>query len=120
MPMAGAPRNLTQKDAQGAVTVEVTVLTPDQPCADGKLAVQIKLDTHAVNLDPYPLETLAVWRDAQGREIQALGLESASGGGSRDESAPWLEGRRRREPCDPTSMPMIIPITGLNRPLWNR
>jgi hypothetical protein len=72
--------------------VEVTLLTPDQPCADGKLAVQIKPDTHAGNLEPYPLETLAVLRHAQGRKVRAHGLESASGGGSRDESAPWLEG----------------------------
>lgn len=79
--MAGAPRNVTQKDTQGAVTVEVTLLTPDQPRADGKLAVQVKLDTHAVDLDQYQLEKLAVLRDGQGREVQVVGLESASGSG---------------------------------------
>jgi hypothetical protein len=78
---AAMPQNLTQQDAQGAVTVEVTLLTPDKPRADGKLAVQVKLDTHAVDLDQYQLEKLAVLRDAQGREISALGLESPSGSG---------------------------------------
>ncbi|HXH13335.1 MAG TPA: periplasmic heavy metal sensor [Alphaproteobacteria bacterium] len=78
---AAMPQNLTQQDAQGTVTVEVTLLTPDKPRADGKLAVQVKLDTHAVDLDQYQLEKLAVLRDAQGREISALGLESPSGSG---------------------------------------
>ncbi|HEX9867699.1 MAG TPA: Spy/CpxP family protein refolding chaperone [Candidatus Tectomicrobia bacterium] len=81
MPMAGSPQNLTQEDTQGAVTVSATLLTPDKPRADGKLAVQVKLETHTVDLDPYHLETLALLRDAQGREVQAVGLESPSGSG---------------------------------------
>lgn len=79
--MAGVPRDVTQQDTQGAVTVEVTLLTPDQPRADGTLAVQVKLDTHAVDLEQYQLEKLAVLRDAQGREVEALAIESASGDG---------------------------------------
>ncbi len=80
-PMASMPQSVTQQDAQGPVTVEVTLLTPDKPRADGTLAVRVKLDTHAVDLDQYPLETLAVLRDAQGQEIRALGFESPSGSG---------------------------------------
>jgi Spy/CpxP family protein refolding chaperone len=79
-PTAATP-NLTQRDAQGAVTVEATLLTPDKPRADGKLAVRVKLDTHAVDLDQYPLEKLAMLRDGLGREMPAMGLESASGSG---------------------------------------
>jgi Spy/CpxP family protein refolding chaperone len=79
--MAGAPQHLTQQDTQGAVTVEATLLTPDKPRADGKLAVQVKLDTHAVDLDQYQLEKLAVLRDTEGQELPALGLESPSGSG---------------------------------------
>jgi Spy/CpxP family protein refolding chaperone len=90
--MPGAPRNVTQKDTQGAVTVEVTLLTPDQPRADGKLAVQVKLDTHAVDLDQYQLEKLAVLRDGQGREVQALSLESASGSGHHREGVLTFPG----------------------------
>ncbi|HXH12188.1 MAG TPA: hypothetical protein VNP04_20785 [Alphaproteobacteria bacterium] len=86
MQMVDAPRNVTQKDTRGAVTVEVTLLTADQPRADGKLAVRVKLDTHAVDLDQYQLEKLAVLRDGQGREVQALGLESASGSGHHREA----------------------------------
>lgn len=80
-PMASAPQKLTQQDTQGAVTVEATLLTLDKLRADGKLAVQVKLDTHAVDLDQYQLEKLATLRDTQGQEIQALGLESPSGSG---------------------------------------
>src|SRR5919109_2796422 len=79
--MAGMPPNLTQQDTQGAVTVSVTLLTPNMPRADGKLAVQAKLDTHAVDLDQSPIEKLTVLRDGLGREIPAAGIESASGSG---------------------------------------
>jgi len=78
---AGTPQPLTQEDAQGGVTVSATLLTPDKPRPDGTLAVQVKLDTHAVDLDPYALEKLAVLRDGQGREVPALQLESSSGSG---------------------------------------
>jgi hypothetical protein len=63
------PQNLTQQDTQGAVTVSATLLTPDKPRAEGKLAVQVKLDTHAVDLDQYQLDNLAVLRNAQGRSV---------------------------------------------------
>jgi Spy/CpxP family protein refolding chaperone len=78
---AGTPQPLTQENAQGGVTVSATLLTPDKPRPDGKIAVQVQLDTHAVDLDPYPLEKLAVLRDGQGREVPTLGLESPSGSG---------------------------------------
>jgi Spy/CpxP family protein refolding chaperone len=78
---AGTPQPLTQEDTQGGVTVSATLLTPDKPRPDGTLAVQVKLDTHAVDLDPYALEKLAVLRDGQGREVPALRLESPSGSG---------------------------------------
>ena len=81
MTMAAGPQQLTQEDTQGAVTVTATLLTPDKPRADGKVAVQITLETHSVDLDSYRLETLARLRDTQGREVQAVGLEAPSGSG---------------------------------------
>jgi Spy/CpxP family protein refolding chaperone len=89
---AGSPQNLTQEDKQGAVTVTATLLTPDKPRTDGKLAVQVKLDTHAVDLDQYQLEKLALLRDAQDREIQAVGLESPSGSGHHREGVLTFPG----------------------------
>lgn len=77
----GMPQPLTQEDTQGGVTVSATLLTPEKPRPNGTLAVQLRLDTHAVDLDPYPLEKLAMLRDGQGREVPALGLESPSGSG---------------------------------------
>ena len=76
---AAGTQPLTQEDTQGGVTVSATLLTPDKPRPDGTLAIQVKLDTHAVDLDPYALEKLAVLRDSQGREVPALGFESPSG-----------------------------------------
>ena len=78
---AGTSQPLTREDTQGGVTVSATLLTPDKPRPDGTLAVQVKLDTHTVDLDPYALEKLAVLRDGQGREVPALRLESPSGSG---------------------------------------
>jgi hypothetical protein len=82
----GGTPPLTQEDAQGGVTVSATLLTPDKPRPDGTLAVQIKLDTHTVDLDQYTLEKLTVLRDGQGREVPALRLESPSGSGHHREA----------------------------------
>jgi Spy/CpxP family protein refolding chaperone len=83
---SGTRQLLTREDTQGGVTVSATLLTPDKPRPDGTLAVQVKLDTHAVDLDPYALEKLAVLRDGRGREVPALRLESPSGSGHHRES----------------------------------
>lgn len=83
---------LTQEDTQGAVTVSVTLLTADKPRADGRLAIQVKLDTHAVDLDQYKLEKLATLRDAEGREIPAVALESPSGSGHHREGVLTFPG----------------------------
>jgi Spy/CpxP family protein refolding chaperone len=90
--MAGGSPQLTQEDTQGAATVSATLLTPDKPRADGKLAVQVKLETHTVDLDQYQLEKLAFLRDAQGRQVQALGLESPSGSGHHREGVLTFPG----------------------------
>ena len=103
MQMAGSPQNLTQEDKQGAVTVTATLLTPDKPRTDGKLAVQVKLDTHDIDLDQYQLEKLAVLRDAQGREVQALGLESPSGSGHHREGVLTFPG------TDASGKPLLSP-----------
>jgi hypothetical protein len=103
MQMAGSPQNLTQEDRQGAVTVTATLLTADKPRLDGKLAVQVKLETHAVDLDQYQLEKLAVLRDAQGREVQALGLESPNGSGHHREGVLTFPG------TDASGKPLLSP-----------
>jgi hypothetical protein len=83
---AGTPQPLTQEDPQRGITVSATLLTPDKPRPDATLAVQVTLDTHTVDLDPYALEKLAVLRDGRGRELPALGLESPSGSGHHREA----------------------------------
>jgi Spy/CpxP family protein refolding chaperone len=103
MQMAGNSQNLTQEDTQGTVTVSATLLTLDKPRPDGKLGVQVKLDTHAVDLDQYQLEKLAVLRDAQGGEIPALGLESSSGSGHHREGVLIFPG------MDASGKPVLSP-----------
>ena len=100
---AASPQHLTQEDKQGTVTVTATLLTPDKPRTDGKLAVQVKLDTHAVDLDQYQLEKLALLRDVQGREVQALGLELPSGSGHHREGVLLFPS------IDVTGKPMLSP-----------
>jgi Spy/CpxP family protein refolding chaperone len=103
MQMAGSPQNLTQEDTQGAVTVSATLLTPDKPREDGKLAVQVKLDTHAVDLDQYQLEKLGALRDGLGREIPAAGLESSNGSGHHREGVLTFPG------VDASGKPVLSP-----------
>lgn len=101
--IAGSPQALTQEDKQGAVTASATLLTSDKPRMDGKLAVQVKLDTHAVDLDQYQLEKLAFLRDAHGHEVQALGLESPSGSGHHREGVLTFPG------TDASGKPLLSP-----------
>jgi Spy/CpxP family protein refolding chaperone len=105
MQTAASPQHLTQEDKQGGVTVSATLLTPNKPRTDGVLAVQVKLDTHAVDLDQYQLETLALLHDAQGREVQALGIESPSGSGHHREGVLTFPG------TDATGKPLLTPET---------
>ena len=83
--------------------MSATLLTLDKPRPDGKLGVQVKLDTHAVDLDQYQLEKLAVLRDAQGGEIPALGLESSSGSGHHREGVLIFPG------MDASGKPVLSP-----------
>ena len=101
--MAGSPQHLTQENTQGAVTVSATLLNPDKPRLDGTLAVLVKLDTHSIDLDSYQLEKVAILRDAQGREIQALGLESLSGSGHHREGVLTFPG------TDTDGKPLLSP-----------
>jgi hypothetical protein len=103
MPMAGSPQQLTQEDTQGAVTVSATLLTPDNPRPDGKLAVRLKLETHSVDLDQYQLDKLSSLRDAQGREVQAAAVESASGSGHHREAVLTFPG------ADAAGAPLLMP-----------
>ena len=78
---ADRPEHLTQLNTQGAMTVTVTLLTPERPRSDGTMAFQVRLVTHAaVDLDQYPLERLAIVRDhgCQARPLRDDGGEADS------------------------------------------
>ena len=85
--------------------MQATLLTPDKPRADGTLAVQVELDTHAVDHDQYQLEKLAVLRHSHGQEMPVLGLESPSGSRHHREGVPIFSG------TDVTGKPVLRPET---------
>jgi hypothetical protein len=72
---ARTPQPLTQEDTQGGVTVSATLLTPDKPRPDGTLAVQVKLDTHAVDLAPTPWRSWLCSATAKARRCPRAGLK---------------------------------------------
>lgn len=71
-----APQTLTNE--AGGVTVQATYRSL---IGDGKLGVDVKLDTHSVPLDSYPIEQLAFLRNDTGETIHALRWENPQGGG---------------------------------------
>ncbi len=65
----------TQKSEGGQVTVEVT-----WNGSKTKPAFNITMDTHAVDLDGYDLQQIALLRTDQGREARPVGWEAPKGG----------------------------------------
>lgn len=68
----------TRTNEAGGVTVEATYRGL---IGDGKLGFDVRLDTHSVSLDDYPVEQLAFLRNDSGETIHALGWENPQGGG---------------------------------------
>jgi hypothetical protein len=62
----------------GGVTVQATYRGP---MGDGKIGVEVKLDTHSVPLDSYPIEKLALLKNDAGDTVSALGWENAQSSG---------------------------------------
>ncbi|MBI3990316.1 MAG: periplasmic heavy metal sensor [candidate division NC10 bacterium] len=68
----------TRTNEAGGVTVEATYRGL---IGDGKLGIAVKLDTHSVPLDAYPIEQLALLRNDTGEALRALGWENPQGSG---------------------------------------
>ncbi len=76
---AAASSLATQKNSGGGVTVEATLLNPKT--IGEKISLQIKLDTHSVNLDQYDLSGISRLRDDEGKEFSKPTLEKPEGEG---------------------------------------
>lgn len=81
---AAAQDGLTKRDAQGLVTVDVTVVSPSAPGAPVK--VKIVLDTHSAALDGVAFERAVAMRTPDGSEVPPVGVEQASGSGHHREA----------------------------------
>jgi hypothetical protein len=76
---AEGQEDLTRRDAQGSVTVVVTLMPPATP--DGPVKARVVLDTHSVALDGVALQDAVVMQTPDGREVRPSAVEEASGGG---------------------------------------
>lgn len=74
-PAATPAAGSTQTSEGGQVTIKVTWAGPA-----GGLVFQVTMDTHAVDLDEYDLNTLAVLRTAQGIEVRPSAWDAPKGG----------------------------------------
>jgi hypothetical protein len=72
---------LTRKQRGGGVAISLTYLNPTEKAPEGKIAFELSMNTHSVDLEQYDMAQLASLQDDQGHEVQALALASPTGGG---------------------------------------
>ena len=82
--LSEAQEGLTRRDAQGSVTVVVTLLPASTPGAPIK--AKVVLDTHSVALDGVAFEQAVVVRTPDGAEVPPTAVEQASGSGHHREA----------------------------------
>jgi hypothetical protein len=82
--LSEAQEGLTKRDAQGPVTVVVTLIPP--PTAGAPLKAKVVLDTHSVGLDGVAFEQAVAIRTADGAEVLPIAVEQASGSGHHREA----------------------------------
>ncbi|MBE0602889.1 MAG: hypothetical protein IH611_04565, partial [Deltaproteobacteria bacterium] len=62
---------LSRSDSQGPVMVTATYMPPDK--TTGEIRFIVKLNTHSVDLDRYPMGSFAFLRFDDGKEYKSLG-----------------------------------------------
>jgi hypothetical protein len=82
--LSEAQEGLTRRDAQGPVTVVVTLIPP--PAAGAPIKAKVVLDTHSVALDGVAFEQAVVIRPPNGAEVRPTAVEQASGSGHHREA----------------------------------
>lgn len=78
---AASERSLRRTDSRAAVHITVTFLNPLGGVKGDTLDFQVLMDTHAVALDGFQLEKLAVLRRDGGQPVRPLGWFKPGGGG---------------------------------------
>jgi hypothetical protein len=79
-----AQEGLARRDAQGPVTVVVTLMTP--PSLGAPPRAKVVLDTHSEALDSVAFEQAVFMRLANGDEIRSTAVEQVSGSGHHREA----------------------------------
>jgi hypothetical protein len=79
-----AQDGLTRRDAQGPVTVVVTLMPPTAP--GDPIKAKVVLDTHSVALDGVAFQDAVAMRSPDGTEVRPRAVEQASGGGHHREA----------------------------------
>jgi hypothetical protein len=82
--LSEAQEGLTKRDAQGPVTVVVTLIPSPTPGAPIK--AKVVLDTHSVALDGVAFEQAVAIRTPDGAEAPPTAVEQASGSGHHREA----------------------------------
>jgi len=77
--MSEAQDGLTKRDAQGPVTVAVTLMAA--PSLGQPLKAKVVLDTHSVSLDGVKFEEAFALRTSDGTETPPSAVEQATGSG---------------------------------------
>ena len=81
---AEAQDGLARRDAQGPVTVVVTLIPATAP--DAPIRAKVVLDTHSVALDGVAFERAVAIQTPDGAEVLPTAVEQASGGGHHREA----------------------------------
>jgi hypothetical protein len=79
-----AQEGLARRDAQGPVTVVVTLMTP--PSLGAPPRAKVVLDTHSEALDSVAFEQAVFMRLSNGAEIRSTAVEQVSGSGHHREA----------------------------------
>jgi hypothetical protein len=82
--LSEAQGGLTKRDAQGPVTVVVTLIPPATPGAPIK--AKVVLDTHSAGLDGVAFEQAVAIRPLDGAEVPPTAVEQVSGSGHHREA----------------------------------
>ncbi|HET8576884.1 MAG TPA: hypothetical protein VFO18_07290 [Methylomirabilota bacterium] len=93
---SNAQEALSQRDAQGPVSVTITLTAP--PVIGVPVNARVALDTHSVDLDSVRFEEAVTLKDSGGAERHPISVEQARGGGHHREAmlvlpAPIRAGR---------------------------
>ena len=73
-------RSLKRTSKEGPVTIKAVFLNPIEKSKSSSLNFEIKLDTHTVDLDEYPLADQAFIRFNNGSEEKSSGLNKKGSG----------------------------------------